>query len=298
MAEVQMGAVEQPKYAGVVQDRPASDANRRRIEQDEAELEALMNGNAPQSTQEDSAAERTAEPQQQQEAEEKLTKEEQTYKKRYGDLRKHMNELNARLKELEQDGKATTQALTPPKSEADVEAWMKKYPDVAAIVEAIADKKASAKFASAEDRLRRIDEMSVEAERQKHESEIRAVHGDFDDLRSSDAFHNWADEQPKWVQDALYENDDDPRSVIKVIDLYKYENGLDTKGRKNAARDAASAVVTKRSKANIDADGSGSTIYESQVSSMSAAEYEKRQDEIMEAIRSGNFVYDVSGGAR
>lgn len=296
MAEVQVGAVEQPKYAGVVQDKPASDANRRRIEQDEAELEALMNGNAPQSTQEDSEAERKAEPQQ--EAEEKLSKEEQTYKKRYGDLRKHMNELNARIKELEEAKTATPQGLTPPKSEADVEAWMRKYPDVAAIVEAIADKKASAKFASAEDRLRRIDEMSIEAERQKHENEIRAVHSDFDELRSSDEFHSWADEQPKWVQDALYENDDDPRSVIKVIDLYKYENGLDTKGRKNAARDAASAVVTKRSKANVDADGSGKMIYESQVSAMSAAEYEKRQDEIMEAIRSGNFVYDVSGGAR
>lgn len=296
MAEVQVGAVEQPKYAGVVQDKPASDANRRRIEQDEAELEALMSGNAPQSTQEDSEAERKAEPQQ--EVEEKLSKEEQTYKKRYGDLRKHMNELNARIKELEEAKTATPQGLTPPKSEADVEAWMRKYPDVAAIVEAIADKKASAKFASAEDRLRRIDEMSIEAERQKHENEIRAVHSDFDELRSSDEFHSWADEQPKWVQDALYENDDDPRSVIKVIDLYKYENGLDTKGRKNAARDAASAVVTKRSKANVDADGSGKMIYESQVSAMSAAEYEKRQDEIMEAIRSGNFVYDVSGGAR
>jgi hypothetical protein len=296
MAEVQMGAVEQPRYAGVVQDRPASDANRRRIEQDEAELDALINGTAPQSTQADTAEDSVeAKPAEQ---DEKLTKEEQTYKKRYGDLRKHMNELNARIKELEKAPATSAQALTPPKSEADVEAWMRKYPDVAAIVEAIADKKASAKFASADDRLRRIDEMTAEAERQKHESEIRAVHSDFDDLRSSDEFHTWAEEQPKWVQDALYENDEDPRSVIKVIDLYKYENGLDTRGRKNAARNAASAVVTKRSRTDVDADGNGKTIYESQVSSMSPQEYEKRQDEIMEAIRSGNFVYDVSGGAR
>ena len=31
---------------------------------------------------------------------------------------------------------------------------------------------------------------------------------------------------------------------------------------------------------------------------MSAQEYEKHSDEIMEAIRSGKFVYDVSGSAR
>ena len=31
---------------------------------------------------------------------------------------------------------------------------------------------------------------------------------------------------------------------------------------------------------------------------MSADEYEKNADMIMEAIRSGNFIYDVSGSAR
>jgi len=31
---------------------------------------------------------------------------------------------------------------------------------------------------------------------------------------------------------------------------------------------------------------------------MSAREYEQRSDEIMEAIRTGSFVYDLSGSAR
>jgi len=31
---------------------------------------------------------------------------------------------------------------------------------------------------------------------------------------------------------------------------------------------------------------------------MSSQEYERRADEVMEAIRSGKFVYDVSGSAR
>jgi hypothetical protein len=31
---------------------------------------------------------------------------------------------------------------------------------------------------------------------------------------------------------------------------------------------------------------------------MSPQEYEKRSDEIMEAIRSGKFIYDMSGSAR
>jgi hypothetical protein len=39
-------------------------------------------------------------------------------------------------------------------------------------------------------------------------------------------------------------------------------------------------------------------IKESEVQKMSPQEYEKRSDEIMEAIRSGNFIYDLSGSAR
>jgi len=34
------------------------------------------------------------------------------------------------------------------------------------------------------------------------------------------------------------------------------------------------------------------------VQKMSAKEYEKKSEQIMAAIRSGNFVYDVSGSAR
>ena len=295
MAE--LGTIEAPKVAGFVTTDSRNTAFKKRIEEDEKELEALIKqrkGEAPETEEEAPKAEAKAEPEA--ETEEKLSAEEQTYKKRYGDLRRHMNELTEKIKELEaaqKEGK-----ITPPKNEADVAAWMKKYPDVAAIVEAIAEKKAAEKFSGAEARLKQIDAMSAEAERKKNESEIRAVHKDFDDLRDSDVFHEWAAEQPKWVQDALYENADDPKSVIKVIDLYKYENGLDVKGRKAAAKDAASAVMTKRAKPEVDADGGGKKVYESQVQKMSTREYESRQDEIMEAIRNGNFVYDISGGAR
>lgn len=292
MAE--LGTVEAPKTAGYVVAESRNTTFMKRIEKDEEELEQLIKQNRGEQTEEEPKAEPKVE--EKAEPEEQLSAEEKSYKKRYGDLRRHMNELTERIKELETANKDGN--IKPPKSAADVEAWMKKYPDVAAIVEAIADKKAAEKFAGAEARLKQIDAMSAEAERKKNESEIRAVHKDFDELRDSDRFHEWAAEQPKWVQDALYENSDDPKSVIKVIDLYKYENGLDVKGRKAADRDAASAVMTKRTKTDVDADGGSNKIYESQVQKMSAREYEKRQDEIMEAIRNGNFVYDISGGAR
>jgi hypothetical protein len=43
---------------------------------------------------------------------------------------------------------------------------------------------------------------------------------------------------------------------------------------------------------------SSTYLKESQVQKMSPQQYEKMSDEIMEAIRSGKFIYDVSGSAR
>jgi len=142
MAE--LGTIEATKVAGFVTTDSRNTAFKKRIEEDEKELEALIKQRKGEATEEEEEpkAETKAEPEA--ETEEKLSAEEQTYKKRYGDLRRHMNELTEKIKELEaaqKEGK-----ITPPKNEADVAAWMKKYPDVAAIVEAIAEKKAAEKF--------------------------------------------------------------------------------------------------------------------------------------------------------
>ena len=54
----------------------------------------------------------------------------------------------------------------------------------------------------------------------------------------------------------------------------------------------------KTTKTKVDTSESGKKIRESDVQKMSAAQYEKQADAIMEAIRSGNFIYDISGSAR
>ena len=305
--------VETPKNAGFVQRESKRSANKRRIEEDEAELKALMeaqkNGQQVESS---SEGNKTAEVQdagdtQQKEAnieseaqkEEKLSSEEKTYKKRYSDLRNHLNKQSEEIKELKEllQNVQDKGDIRGPASDESIDAWAKKYPQIASIVETIADKKAAEKFAQADARLAEIDKMTADANRTKAENEIRAIHTDFDDLRASDSFHDWAGDQPKWVQDALYENQDDPRSVIRVIDLYKVDNGMDAKGAKRNTRDAASAVSTKRT-TKVDAEDTSGTFRESQVQKMSTQEYEANSDAIMESIRSGKFVYDISGGAR
>ena len=173
--------------------------------------------------------------------------DEASFKKRYGDLRRHAaekeKEYKERLEALEH--RMANETIIPPKSDEDIAEWANNHPDVASIVETIAAKKAQEMFDKADSRLKELDAINVQATRKTAENQIREVHADFDDLRDSDSFHDWVEEQPKWVKDALYENSDDPMSVVRVIDLYKVDNGMDTRGRKSNTKKAASAVISK-----------------------------------------------------
>ena len=303
----ELTAVETPKTAGFVDRGYNYEKKRKRMEAEEEEirkLEAEARGetttNEEQQPEEAPKEEATEEKKADTEVkEETLSAEEKSFKKRYGDLRRHMQEKEKEWDEKFQafEARLEKEAIVPPKSDEDIEEWSKEYPDVAGIVETIAAKKAQEMFNKAEARLQEFDKIQTEAERTKAENAIRKSHDDFDDLRASDEFHSWVDEQPKWVQDALYENSDDPASVVRVIDLYKVDKGLTKTAKKAKAKDAAS-TVTKRSKTEIDVEDANDVIRESEVAKMSDKEFEANSDDINKAIRSGKFVYDISGKAR
>jgi len=314
MPELQ--AVETQKNAGFVQRGSNYARKQERIKQEEEEiskLEAQARGEEVEENEPDGEGSETTEVQatgdteqketelkeETQEDDSNLSREEKSFKKRYGDLRRHMsekeNEWKERLSALEK--RMEGENIRPPKSSEDIEQWASKYPDVAGIVETIAAKKAQEMFSKAEGKLQELNEAHEEASRVKAENIIRKTHKDFDDLRAADEFHDWADEQPKWVQDALYENSDDPASVVRVIDLYKSDKGLTPAAKKEKTKAAASSV-TRRTKTQVDVADANDVIRESDVARMSDKQFEERSDEINKAIRSGKFVYDVSGKAR
>lgn len=264
--------------------------NQIKIEQEEKELNDLLEGKIQ------------GEPEVKEEVktdDKPLNREEESFKKRYGDLRRYSQEQEKRLQEQIDALKAqlNSSSAALPTSEEDLEAWITKHPDVAAIVQAMAAREAEKRVKGTEEKLRQIDEDRYELTRQKAEQAIREAHSDFDNIKTSDDFHDWAEEQPKWVQDAIYENSDDARSVIRVIDLYKADKGLTKSAKKQQDREAASFVKAK-GKTNLD-DDTGAAVYsESRVAKMSNKEYEQHEAKILEAMRTGTFKYDLSGGAR
>lgn len=273
--------------------------NRKRIEADEKELEELIGKSRTSGQEEEKEQEEEPEVKAQESEPEPTDPEEKSFKKRYGDLRRHLSdkekEWEAKFEELKNSVSGTK--VLPPKSDEDIAAWARKYPDVASIVETIATKKADEKLSQYKSKFDEYEKLSYDASRNKAMDAIRQAHSDFDALRKSDEFHNWAEEQPKWVQDALYENEEDARAVIRVLDLYKVDKGMTPSARKEKTKEAAS-LVTSKNKANMDFENDGEKILESRVAKMSMDEYAKNEKKIMEAIRKGNFVYDLSGGAR
>ena len=307
--------MQSPKSAGFVDRGSNYDRKRKRLQQEEQEIARLEAEAKGETFEEESDSEglETTEVQaegraQQEEAnteveaqedDSNLTAEEKSFKKRYGDLRRHMQQ-----KEKEWEDKFSSfesrmrkESIVPPKSDEDIEKWAREYPDVAGIVETIAAKKAQEMFKKAEDRLSQLDEIQYEAERKTAEAKISESHPDFSRLRESDAFHQWAEEQPKWVRDALYENMDDPDSVVRVIDLYKIDTGHTTQDKK-AKTKAAAKPIGRGSRTQVDPTEGGSVIRESDVNKMSSAEFEAREEEISKAMRTGKFVYDLTGSAR
>ena len=261
-----------------------------KIKKDEEELEQLIAENKGEVKEE--AEEQEPEP---------TSAEEKTFKKRYGDLRRHAQQKESDLQEQinqlkEQLDSATKKQIQLPKSDEDIEAWAKEYPDVAAIVETIAIKKSKEQSKELEDRIQKINEMQESATKEKAEVELLKLHPDFVDIREDDDFHNWAEEQPQWVQKALYENDNDAKSAARAIDLYKADRNIGKK--KTSSKDAALATNPKSTRTKPQTNEESTYLKESQVQKMSSQEYERRADEVMEAIRSGKFIYDVSGSAR
>tara|TARA_R110000851_G_scaffold219371_1_gene372160 strand:- start:368 stop:1252 length:885 start_codon:yes stop_codon:yes gene_type:complete len=294
MPELQ--TMESPKTAGFVNPNH-NNRNRDRIEQEEKELEELEGKTKEAASEEEESIEE--EQTDTEDKEKTLSGEEKSFKKRYGDLRRHLNDKESEWKDKFEslEKRLDKENIIPPKSDEDIDEWARQYPDVAGIVETIAAKKAQEMFSKAESRLQKLDEEKEQVTRDKAEDSIRKAHSDFDKLREEDGFHDWVNDQPKWVQNALYENSDDADSVIRVIDLYKIDNGL-TKSDYAAKRKAAAKGVKKGTKTQLDAEEANGSIKESDVAKMSMQDFELQQDAITKAMRSGKFIYDLSGNAR
>lgn len=231
-----------------------------------------------------------------------LTPEEETFKKRYGDLRSHSQKQfdvkDARITELEsQLESASKKDIVFPKSESEIEEWATKYPDVAKIVETLAMRQANTVREDIDKRLDAISKKEATSAKRIARAELAKAHTDFfDEIRVSDEFHEWLDTKSKMIRDAVYENDTDYKAAIDVVTMYKSEKGLSKKtNTRKASRNNAEEVRPNSSNGTPSGNSVNGVVFkESDISRMSSKEYDANEKEIDLAAAEGRIVYDLS----
>ena len=233
-------------------------------------------------------AEETAEP--------KLDAEEESYKKRYQDIQRHIqtvrNQKDEELSQVQsQLDAATRKQIKFPKTDEEVEAWANRYPDVAKIVDTIATKRANEVLAKGEARLEQVEKFEESINRKGAENELLQLHPDFAAIRADPKFHEWVSMQPSAMQDSVYKNNTDAMWASRTIDLYKSDTG----SRKS---DRSAAQSVGRTSSSAPASVGKSAFSESMIEKMSIQDFAKNEEAIDASRQAGTFNYDITGGAR
>jgi hypothetical protein len=235
--------------------------------------------------------------------EQSSSQEEDTFKKRYGDLRRHMQQTvdskDRELEKLRQELRSKEQEeFTLPTSEEEIEAWATKYPEVAKIVDSIAQKRAREASSEVEKNMSDLRKMKQQLERDKAEHELKRLHPDFDAIRSQKGFHDWVAQQPQYLQDALYKNENDAIAAARAIDLYKADMGMIAEKRSDSELKKEAAKAVRKGEQSRPSSSPSKQWSESRVASLKPYEYEKFEEEILSAMQNQTFVYDMSVAAR
>lgn len=223
------------------------------------------------------------------------------WEKRYADLRSHSqkreNDLKKKIEELNgQLSEVTKQEIAFPKTKEEVLAWAERFPDLAGIIKTIALEEVQSVREEIQKTRKTIEQENHEAEKVKAFRKLLKAHPDFEEIRETDAFHDWVGEQTAMIRDALYDNDTDADAAIAAVDLYKYKTRQTPpkKDTQTGQREAARGVApTQRTTPDVDSGGFDYT--ESQVAKMNVKEYAKHAEAIDKAMRERRFNYDISG---
>tara|TARA_Y100000401_G_scaffold40035_1_gene30414 strand:+ start:40 stop:924 length:885 start_codon:yes stop_codon:yes gene_type:complete len=218
------------------------------------------------------------------------------YKKRYDDLKKHydskLNEFKSREQELLEEVTKNKTEYKAPKTQEELEQFAKEYPDVYEVVETVAHMQSESKAKVLEERLHKLQEREQEVTRREAEKRLNERHPDFDDIRNSDDFHGWAKEQPKSIQDWIYNNTNDADLASRALDLFKKDFGidvpqLDKSNSKQTKKSAADMVSTKTTTVEPKQEKIWS---ETEIAAMSMDEFDRHEAEISEAMAQGRIV--------
>ena len=219
------------------------------------------------------------------------------YKKRYDDLKKHydgrVNSFKSREEELLAEIRTNRPKYKAPKSAEEIEAFKKEYPDVYGVVETVAHLRSSKETEDLKQEIKSLKELNQTVNKEKAEARLARLHPDFEEIRESDDFHNWAEGQPEAIKGWVYGNATNAELASRAIDLFKQDTGK-SKSKPELSGDlvAASEMVKVKNSKEIGY-GSKKIWTRSQIAAMSQSEFDKNEKSITDAMSEGRVINDM-----
>ena len=216
------------------------------------------------------------------------------YKKRYDDLKKHydskLNEFKSREQELLEEAANSRPSYVAPKSPEELEKFREEYPDVYEVVETVSHLQSEEKSKDLREKLEKLQTREQELVRKDAEKRLMDKHPDFEDIRNSDDFHGWAKEQPKSIQDWVYNNADDADLASRALDLFKKDIGMDVAPKKSRSKQSKKSAADMVSTKTTSVEPKQERIWtEREIAKMSMAQFDKHEAEISQAMQEGRI---------
>ncbi len=182
---------------------------------------------------------------------------------------------------------AQKQEIKLPSSRDELVAFAQKYPDVYRNIRTIAMTEILSERENIALETKQVKDDLDKVKRDRGYQKILLAHKDFDELNLSEEFHEWAQLQPKQLQDWLFESSD-PDLCIKALDLFKAETGFNKKRGPGRPR-GADLAVNSRSTVELVTEGGKKIWKASEIGGLKAKDYTKFEDEIELAREEGRI---------
>ena len=126
------------------------------------------------------------------------------YKKRYDDLKRYydkkLGEWTSKEGDLKSQIRENRPKYTPPKSVDELNAFKKEYPDIYGVVETVSHLQSQHEMKDLQEEVSSLKKRNESLAQREAQLELAKVHPDFNQIKESDDFHNWADSQPMEIK--------------------------------------------------------------------------------------------------
>ena len=218
------------------------------------------------------------------------------YKKRYDDLKRYydrkLGEWTSKENDLKTQLRDNRPKYQPPKSKEELETFKAEYPDIYGVVETVSHLQSENQMQTLQEEVESLKKRNEALAQREAQLELGRLHPDFNDIKESDDFHNWADSQPMEIKSWIYENNSDGKLAARAIDLYKKDRGLglDKKTETKTTTQNQGADLLVKTNEQVQVPQSNEVVFNrSDIANMSDEEFMQYEKDIVKAQREGRI---------